>query len=100
MRRRSPARRFSVRAYRNLDDLYRVNHPRASATVVQMEAQSMLILSGRYLGFLPRHIGDGFAARGLMRALRPESTASTASISRPCVSARQTRRCSGHSCRN
>ena len=22
--------------------------------------------------FLPRHIGDGFAARGLMRALRPD----------------------------
>jgi DNA-binding transcriptional LysR family regulator len=63
---------FSVRAYRNLDDLYRVNHPRASATVVQMEAQSMLILSGHYLGFLPRHIGDSFAARGQMRAIRPE----------------------------
>ncbi len=63
---------FSVRAYRNLDDLYRVNHPRASATVVQMEAQSMLILSGHYIGFLPRHIGDGYAGRGLMRALRPE----------------------------
>ena len=37
-----------------------------------MEAQSMLILSGRYIGFLPRHIGDGFAERGLMRVLRPE----------------------------
>ena len=63
---------FSVRAYRNFDDLYRVNHPKASATVMQMEAQSMLILSGRYIGFLPRHIGDGFAERGLMRVLRPE----------------------------
>jgi DNA-binding transcriptional LysR family regulator len=63
---------FSVRAYRNLDDLYRVNHPRASASVMQMEAQSMLILSGHYIGFLPRHMGDGFAERGLMRALRPD----------------------------
>jgi DNA-binding transcriptional LysR family regulator len=63
---------FSVRAYRNLDDLYRVNHPRASATVMHMEAQTMLILSGHYIGFLPRHIGDGFAERGLMRVLRPE----------------------------
>lgn len=63
---------FSVRAYRNLDDLYRVNHPRASASVMQMEAQSMLILSDHYIGFLPRHIGDGFAAQGRMRALRPE----------------------------
>jgi LysR family transcriptional regulator, transcriptional activator for bauABCD operon len=63
---------FSVRAYRNLDDLYRVNHPRASASVMQMEAQSMLVLSGHYIGFLPRHMGDGFAERGLMRALRPD----------------------------
>ena len=63
---------FSVRGYRHLDDLYRVNHPRASATVVHMEAQSMLILSGRYIGFLPCHIGRGYEDRGEMRALRPE----------------------------
>jgi DNA-binding transcriptional LysR family regulator len=63
---------FSVRAYRNLDDLYRVNHPRASASVVQMEAQAMLILSGHYIGFLPCHIGDGYAKRGQMRALKPK----------------------------
>ena len=30
------------------------------------------ILCATDIGFLPRHIGDGFAARGLMRALRPE----------------------------
>ena len=64
---------FSVRGYRNLDDLYRVNHPRAAATVVHMEAQTMLILSGRYIGFLPRHIGESYASRGLMRALRPDT---------------------------
>ena len=63
---------FSVRGYRHLDDLYRVNHPRASATVVHMEAQSMLILSGRYIGFLPCHIAAGYEADGAMRALRPE----------------------------
>jgi DNA-binding transcriptional LysR family regulator len=63
---------FSVRGYRNLDDLYRVNHPRASATVVHMEAQTMLILSGRYIGFLPSHIAKGYEERGDMRALRPE----------------------------
>ena len=32
----------------------------------------MLILSGHYIGFLPRHIGDGYAERGLMRALHPK----------------------------
>ena len=64
---------FSVRGYRHLEDLYRVNHPRASAGVIHMEAQAMLILSGQYLGFLPRHIGDGYATQGLMRALKPET---------------------------
>ncbi len=64
---------FSVRAYRHLDDLYRVNHPRSSASVIQMEAQAMLILSGRYVGFLPRHVGDDYAERGLMRTLKPQT---------------------------
>lgn len=67
------ATRFSVRTYRQLDDLYRVNHPRASAGVIHMEAQAMLILSGQYIGFLPRHIGDDYAARGMMRVLRPQT---------------------------
>jgi DNA-binding transcriptional LysR family regulator len=64
---------FSVRGYRQLEDLYRVDHPRASGNVIQMEAQVMLILSGRFIGFLPRHIGDVWAERGRMRALKPES---------------------------
>lgn len=64
---------FSVRGYRQLEDLYRVNHPRASANVIHMEAQAMLILSGRYIGFLPRHMGDGYTELGMMRALRPHT---------------------------
>jgi DNA-binding transcriptional LysR family regulator len=64
---------FSVRGYRQLEDLYRVNHPRASATVIHMEAQAMLILSGKFIGFLPRHIGDDFAEKGQMRVLRPQT---------------------------
>ncbi len=64
---------FSVRGYRQLEDLYRVNHPRASANVIHMEAQTMLILSGQYIGFLPRHIGDAYAAKGEMRALKPQT---------------------------
>jgi DNA-binding transcriptional LysR family regulator len=63
---------FSVRGYRNLEDLYRVNHPRASASVIHMEAQVMLILSGKYIGFLPRHMGDSYAATGEMKALKPQ----------------------------
>ncbi len=64
---------FSVRGYRYLDDLYRVNHPRSSGAVMQMEAQEMMILSGHFIGFLPCHIGDAWAARRLMRAIRPEN---------------------------
>lgn len=64
---------FSVRGYRHLDDLYRVDHPRASASIIQMEAQVMLILSGRFIGFLPCHIGDDWTARGLMKSLRKEA---------------------------
>ncbi|WP_309390880.1 LysR family transcriptional regulator [Chelatococcus sambhunathii] len=64
---------FSVRRYRHLDDLYRVNHPRASASILHMEAQTMLILSGRFVGYLPRHIGEHWAEQGLMKAVRAES---------------------------
>ena len=64
---------FSVRSYRLLEDLYRVGHPRASAGVVHMEAQVMLILSGRFIGFLPRHIGEGWVDLGLMRPLKPQT---------------------------
>jgi LysR family transcriptional regulator, transcriptional activator for bauABCD operon len=64
--------RFSVRGYRHLEDLYRVEHPRASASIIHMEAQTMMILSGRFLGFLPCHIGEHWAKQGQMRRLRPE----------------------------
>ena len=64
---------FSVRGYRHLDDLYRVGHPRASGTVIQMEAQVMMILSGRFIGFLPCHIGDLWSERGEMRRLRHQA---------------------------
>lgn len=62
---------FSVRGYRHLEDLYRVNHPRASARVIHMEAQAMLILSGRFIGFLPSHIGEGWVKAGHMRSIKP-----------------------------
>jgi len=64
---------FSVRGYRQFDDLYRADHPRASGNVVQMEAQVMLILSGYFIGFLPRHIGESWSKQGSMRELRPQT---------------------------
>jgi DNA-binding transcriptional LysR family regulator len=67
--------RLSVRAYRHMDDLYRIGHPRAAASVLQMEAQVMLILSGHFIGFLPCHIAEQWVASGEMRAILPNSYA-------------------------
>ncbi len=64
---------FSVRGYRHLDDLYRVGHPRPAGTVVHMEAQAMMILSGRFIGFLPCPIGEDWVARDQMREMRPHT---------------------------
>jgi DNA-binding transcriptional LysR family regulator len=64
---------FSVRRYRHFDDLYRVGHPRASGAVTQQEAQVMMLLSNRFIGFLPCHIGDEWAERGRMRRVPHEA---------------------------
>ncbi|MBO0906035.1 LysR family transcriptional regulator [Jiella sonneratiae] len=61
---------FSVRGYLHFDDIYRAHHPKPDGTVMQMEGQAMMILSGAYVGFLPRHIGDSYVARGEMRVLK------------------------------
>lgn len=63
--------RLSVRGYRQLDDLHRIGHPRAAASVLQMEAQTMLVLSGRFIGFLPCHVAEPYVAAGRMRAIQP-----------------------------
>lgn len=67
------AARFSVRGYRQFDDLYRVGHPRAGASTVDMEAQLMLILSGKFIGFLPDHFAQPWVRDGQMRAVKPQS---------------------------
>lgn len=47
--------------------------PRRQVTAVtgNMEAMSILILSGRHLGYLPQEIGQSYVDRGLMAALNP-----------------------------
>lgn len=65
--------RFSVRSYRHFDDLCLVGHPRASASVVHMEAQLLLILSGRFIGFLPCHFAAPHVAAGRLRAVKPRT---------------------------
>jgi DNA-binding transcriptional LysR family regulator len=43
-----------------------------SATGFDQESIATLILSGRFLGFLPIHYAQGFVASGQMRAVKPE----------------------------
>ncbi len=62
-----------MRGYRHFDDLFRVGHPRAGASVMEMEAQLMLILSGRFIGFLPDHYAERWVKDGQMRAIRPRT---------------------------
>jgi DNA-binding transcriptional LysR family regulator len=61
---------LSIRGYKNLDDLYRVGNRRSSASVNHIEAQTMMILSGHYIGFLPCHVGDLWEAQGRMRTIK------------------------------
>ena len=65
------ASRLSVRGYRQFDDLFRVGHPRAGASIIHMEAQLMLILSGHFIGFLPDHIAESWVQTGALRAIKP-----------------------------
>ncbi|TIO05398.1 LysR family transcriptional regulator [Mesorhizobium sp.] len=67
------AARFSVRSYRYFDDLYLVGHPKASASVIHMEAQLMLILSENFIGFLPAHFASSWVHAGELRAIKPGS---------------------------
>ncbi|WP_063534014.1 LysR family transcriptional regulator [Burkholderia sp. MSMB1589WGS] len=43
-----------------------------SATASDQESIATLILSGRYLGFLPDHYAESFEAKGLMRSVAPQ----------------------------
>ncbi|PLW67296.1 LysR family transcriptional regulator [Pseudohalioglobus lutimaris] len=42
------------------------------ATAHDQEAVAHLVLSGRYVGFLPEHYAEGFVARGMMQPLLPQ----------------------------
>jgi DNA-binding transcriptional LysR family regulator len=55
----------------NMDLSQQMRLPR-KATGFDQEAIAHLILSGRFLGFLPDHYAAGFVAEGRMRALNPQ----------------------------
>jgi LysR family transcriptional regulator, transcriptional activator for bauABCD operon len=62
---------FSVRAYRYFDDVYRFGRATANASVSSMEGQEILILSGKYIGFLPDHAASRYVRSGDMRHIKP-----------------------------
>lgn len=47
---------------------------RVAAQSAHMESLAILILSGRYLGYLPTHFAKAFVDQGAMRRLKPEKT--------------------------
>ena len=49
-----------------------VNHDSQSASASQVEAVAILILTGRFLGFLPEHYATPLVREGRLRALCPE----------------------------
>ena len=60
------------RYYWNSRDLkvFAIANPKA--VVSDMEAEARLILSGRYLGYLPDHFAARYIEGGLMRSIRPD----------------------------
>ena len=46
-------------------------HLQRGATAFDQEAIATLILSGRFVGFLPEHYAQAFVQRGQMRAVSP-----------------------------
>lgn len=60
----------AVRSYLRNTEFAALDDIKIGATVSSMEAQVILIRSGRFLGFLPVHFAQGWVERGKMRELR------------------------------
>jgi DNA-binding transcriptional LysR family regulator len=64
--------RVVARGYLQQHDLQMLKVSKAAATVDNIEAQAILILSGAYIGFLPTHYAARWIARGEMHQIRPD----------------------------
>ncbi|MGE0238669.1 MAG: LysR family transcriptional regulator [Parvibaculaceae bacterium] len=64
-----PRHAIVARGYLHSQDLKRLGHRQADATVEMMEAQLILILSGGFIGYLPAHYAATWVARGALRRL-------------------------------
>ena len=61
-----------VPAYAQTPEIKAVHEPlRAAASATDREGIAFLILSGRYLGYLPTHYAERWVSEGQMRALEP-----------------------------
>ncbi len=54
----------------NMETSHRLGHER-HATAYDQEAVAHLVLSGRYVGYLPEHYAESFVARDMIRPLLP-----------------------------
>ncbi len=50
-----------------------LSFPHSNAVAVQVEAVTMLILTGNYIGFLPEHYIQRYISEGKIKALKPET---------------------------
>jgi DNA-binding transcriptional LysR family regulator len=69
------AHRVVARGYWRRADLSRIGIEREAASVDNMEAQGILILSGAYLGYLPEHYATAWQGQRLVRSLLPDELA-------------------------
>jgi DNA-binding transcriptional LysR family regulator len=67
------AARIVVRGYMQQHDLEHLGVSKAAATVDNIEATAILIISGAYLGFLPEHFAAQWVKSGEMHQLAPGS---------------------------
>ncbi|WP_419711067.1 LysR family transcriptional regulator [Pseudomonas sp. NFX224] len=67
------ASRIVVRGYMQQYDLEHLGVSKAAATVDNIEATAILIISGAYLGFLPEHFAAQWVKSGEMHQLAPDS---------------------------
>ncbi|MGE9550670.1 LysR family transcriptional regulator [Erwinia amylovora] len=63
---------FVTRSYWNQSELARRGFKASSASVESIEAQLILILSGRYIGYLPEHSALPWVEQGRLRVLSPQ----------------------------
>lgn len=63
---------FVTRSYWNQAELTRRGFKASAASVETIEAQLILILSGRYIGYLPEHCALSWVKQGRLKALSPQ----------------------------